>query len=164
MIERIIGLVFVLIVVASGAMAGSDEAPVWLRQAAALPVAAFDKKVSTVVLLDESTINVTADGRVTTTSTYAIRILTREGRDNAIATVGYETDYEKLRDFHAWLIRPSGQVKSYGKDNVIDQSNANDVYDESRVSKIVAREDAEAGSVFAYQVTTETHPYFNQST
>ncbi len=160
----LLGLVFILSVVASPALAGGDEAPPWLRQAVALPVAAFDKKVSTVVLVDESTMNVAADGRVTTTSTYAIRILTREGRDNAIATVGYETDFEKVRDFHAWLIRPSGQVKSYGKDNTIDQSNANDVFDESRITKIIAREDAEAGSVFGYQVTTETRPYFNQST
>lgn len=163
MTGRIVGLVFTLIVASAPVLAIGDDAPPWLRQAAALKVAAFDKKVSTIVLVDESTMSVDADGRVTTTSTYAIRILSREGRDNAVATVGYETDFEKVRELRAWLIRPGGQVKSYGKDSIIDAANLNDVYNESRVNKIVARDDAEAGSVFGYQVTTETRPFFNQS-
>jgi hypothetical protein len=36
-----------------------------------------------VVLVDESNMIVAEDGRVTTTSIYAVRILNREGRGNA---------------------------------------------------------------------------------
>jgi hypothetical protein len=160
---RFTALLFFLLLSASSSLAFGDDAPGWLRQAATIPVPTYDKKVSTVVLVDNSTISVGEDGLMTTVSTYAIRILNREGRDEAVAAVGYETDTGKVKDFHAWLIRPSGQVKSYGKDETIDQADLNDVYDESRVRKIVAGTDAEPGAVFGYQTTTETRPFFYQS-
>ena len=107
---------------------------------------------------------VSEDGHVTTVSTYAVRILNREGRGAAIAEDGYDTDTGKVREIKAWLIRPSGQVKSYGKDSIIDQAAAlNDVYDESRLKKIVAVDDVEPGSVFGYQTISEARPFFNQS-
>jgi len=156
-------LLFVLLS-ASSSLALGEDAPSWLRQAATQPVPTYDKKVSTVVLVDNSTITVGEDGQITTVSTYAIRILNREGSDEAVAAVGYETDTGKVKDFHAWLIKASGQVKSYGKDETIDQGDSNDVYNESRVKKIVAVSDSEPGAVFGYQTTTETRPYFYQST
>ena len=140
-----------------------DEAPQWLQQAAAIKVPAYDKKVSAVVLVDDSTVSVGENGQITTTWSYAVRVLTNEGRNEAVAQVGYETDMGKVRDFHAWLIRPSGQVKAYGKDQIVDQTDLNDVYDESRMKRIVAATEAEPGSVFGYQTTTETRPYFYQS-
>jgi hypothetical protein len=161
---RFTALLFLLLLSAASAPVFADDAPGWLRQAAMIQEPTFDKKVSSVVLVDDSAIIVGEDGKLTTVSTYAVRILNREGRDEAVAEVGYETDIEKVRDFHAWLIRPSGQVKSYGKDEIIDLTDSNDVYDESRVKKIVASSDAEPGAVFGYQTTTETRPFFYQST
>lgn len=162
--SRLVLLCFSTVLMATPALAVGDDAPAWLRQAAALKAPAYDKKISSVVLLDESTMTVGEDGRVTTVSTYAVRILNREGREAAVASEGYETDFGKVREMHAWMIRPSGQVKSYGKDDVIDQAEAlNDVYDESRLKKIVAVDDAEPGSVFGYQTTSEMRPYFNQT-
>jgi hypothetical protein len=160
---RFIAVLFFLLLSASSSPAFNDDAPAWLRQAAALPVPTYDTKVSTVVLVDNSTITVGENGLITTVATYAIRILNREGRDEAVAAVGYETDTGKVKDFHAWLIRPSGQVKSYGKDEIVDQSDLNDVYDESRLKKIVAGSDAEPGAIFGYQTMTETRPFFYQS-
>lgn len=161
---RFTALLFFILLSASSSLAFGDDAPGWLRQAATLPAPTYDKKVSTVVLVDNSTITVGEDGQITSTDTYAIRILTREGRDEAVAEVGYETDTGKVKDFHAWLIKPSGQVKSYGKDETIDKADLNDVYDESRAKRIVAGDDAEPGAVFGYQTTTETRPFFYQST
>jgi hypothetical protein len=71
--------------------------------------------VPAVVLLDEATTTVGEDGRLTTTKTYAVRILTNEGRAYAFAAAGYETDSGKIRDIRAWLIRPSGQTKLTAK-------------------------------------------------
>jgi len=163
MILRFLGLCFVIAVAALPVAAFGDEAPLWLQQAAALKVPAYDKKTSTVVLVDESTMTVGEDGRVTTVSSYAVRILNQDGRKSAVAMVGYATDTGKVRDFRAWLIRPSGSAKAYGKDQIVDEADINDVYDESRSKKITARDDAEPGSVFGYQVTTEERPYFNQT-
>ena len=152
MTKRLVGLFFILAMVATPALALGDDAPAWLRQAAALTNPVYDKTVSTVVLVDDSTMTVSDDGHITTVSTYAVRILNREGRNAAIAEDTYETDMGKVREIKAWLIRPSGQVKSYGKDSIIDRAVAlNDVYDESRLKMIVAVDDVEPGSVFGYQ-------------
>ena len=163
MLKQLIGACFALVLLAVPASALGDEPPSWLRQAAALKLPTYDKKVSSVVLVDESNMVVGEDGRVTRTSTYAVRILTRDGRGSAVAAEGYETDFGKIREIRAWLIQPSGKVSSYNNDNVIDEADLDDVYNESRVKRIVARNDAEAGSVFGYTIVSEMKPFFNQS-
>jgi len=163
MILRLLCLCFAIAVSALPVAALGDEVPLWLQQAAARKVPVYDKKVSTVVLVDESTMTVGEDGRVITVSCYAVRILNQDGRRNAAAFVGYETDRGKVREFRAWLVRPGGSTKTYGKDHIIDEADINDVYEESRSKKITARDDAEPGSVFGYQVTAEVRPFFNQT-
>jgi transglutaminase-like putative cysteine protease len=140
-----------------------DDAPGWLRQAAGSPVATYDKKVAAVVLVDESTTTVDDDGKVVRVTTGAVRILTNEGRREAVAEATYDTDTGKVREIKAWMVRPSGQIKNYGGKDVIDEAEAlNDVYDESRVKKISGVDDAEPGAVFGFQITTEERPFFNQ--
>ena len=141
-----------------------DEAPPWLQQAAAIKAPPFDKKVSALVLVDDATMTVGEDGSVVTTYNYAVRVLTREGKDAAVAVTTYTTDRDKVREFRAWLIRPSGQVKSYGKGDIADEAQAlNDVYDESRSKTISAIREAEPGSVFGFQSVSESRPYFHQT-
>ena len=141
----------------------AEEAPQWLQQAAAIKVPVYDKEVPGVVLRTEQNIVVNDDGRLTTTVTYAVRILTRDGRALADAMEMYLTKSGKINDMHAWLIRPNGVVKKYGKDEIADRvSDPNDIYDEYRVKEIDASNDAEAGAVFGYQATSEDHPLFNQ--
>jgi len=81
-----------------------------------------------------------------------------------VAAAPYTTDRDKVREFHAWLIKPSGQVKAYGKNDTADQAQAlNDVYDESRTKRISAVADAEPGAVFGFQSISESRPYFYQT-
>ncbi|MGH9872644.1 MAG: DUF3857 domain-containing transglutaminase family protein [Pyrinomonadaceae bacterium] len=162
MFLRVIGLCFLTAVVFTP-VAASDEAPSWLQQAAAMKVPIYDKDVPAVVLQNDQTLTVSEDGRVTTTTTYAVRILTREGRDYAEAAEGYLTNSGKVRELHAWLIRPNGSVKRYDKDDIVDRINdPNDIYDEYRLKLIDGSRDAEAGAVFGYQSTSEERPLFNQ--
>ena len=163
MLKRLFGSCFALVLLAVPVAALGDEPPSWLRQAAALKVPAYDKKISSVVLVDESNMVVAEDGRMTRTSLYAVRILTREGRNSAIAAEGYETDFGKIREIRAWMIPASGKSMSYDNEDVVDEADLNDVYNESRVKRIVARDDAEPGSVFGYMIVSEMRPYFNQS-
>ncbi len=99
-----------LTMTAGAAFAKDDDAPAWLRQAAAKRATAYDKEVPAVVLHDEDQVTVTNDGRVTTTTRFAVRVLTRNGREAARAAEPYVTDGSKIRDMRAWLIRVSGQV------------------------------------------------------
>ncbi len=140
-----------------------EEAPGWLQQAAALKVPAYDKEVPAVVLRNDEDVVVNNDGRVTTTTTYAVRILTRDGRGYARAIEHYLTNSSKINDLHAWLIRPNGVVKKYGKDETVDViADVNDIYNEYRKKVIYAVDDADIGVVFGYQATGEDHPLFNQ--
>ena len=69
-----------------------------------------------------------------------------------------------MRELHAWLIKSSGQIRKYGKDDIIDAvEDPNDVYNESRFKLIDASKDADAGAVFGYQAVTEEKSIFSQN-
>ena len=147
----------------AGATPG-DETPQWVQQAATVKVPTYDKDVPAVVLVDESTVTVGADGRTSEVYNYAIRILRREGRDYAVGNVGYIPEIGKVKEFRAWLIRPGAETKRYGKDNTVDSAAAlNDVYNEYRLQKISAEADATEGAVFAYSYTREDRSVFTQA-
>jgi hypothetical protein len=147
----------------TGANAMGDDAPAWLQEAAKISVPAYEKDVPAVVLLREQQVTIGEDGRVTTVTTFAIRILIHEGRDYAEAREFYASDAGKVRDMRGWLIRPTGQIKKYGKDETIDAiQDLNDIYNESRVKLIDASKEADTGSVFGYQATTEEKSIFSQ--
>ena len=154
--------VLLLAAAATHASPGED-APQWLQQASAIKVPVYDKEVEAVVLRNDQAVVVNEDGRLTTATTYAIRILTHEGRGYAQAVELYLTKSGKIREMNAWLIRPNGFVKKYGKDQTTDRiSDPNDIYDEYRVKHIDASNDADTGVVFGYQSTSEERPLFNQ--
>ena len=96
----------VLLLLISPALA-SDDVPAWLSQAATVSAPIYEKDVPAVVLVNDQRVTVGEDGRVITTRNYAVRILLREGRDYAFAREVYQTDTAKVREIHAWLIRPS---------------------------------------------------------
>lgn len=165
---RILGLGCALVLLfcapTFAAAGGGDEAPAWLTQAAAAPAPPYAKDVPAVVLHNEQQVSIGNDGKITTTTTYAVRILLREWRGLAEASESYSTDTGKIRELKAWLIRPTGQVKKYGKDETLDiAGDPNDVYNESRTKFISASDDADAGAVFGYQSVSEERALFPQT-
>ncbi len=143
--------------------ARADDTPPWLRQAAAMTTPTYDKNVPAVVLLDEAQMTVNDDGRLTTVTRYATRILAREGRGFATARAVYHPDTDRVKDFRAWLIPATGQPKQYGKGESVDMAaSAEDVYNEARYVMLSLRDEAEAGSVFGYEITTESKSVFTQ--
>ncbi|HEU4507749.1 MAG TPA: DUF3857 domain-containing protein [Pyrinomonadaceae bacterium] len=155
-------IVLMLAVPALAAPAG-DEAPSWVQQATSIKVPSYDKDVPAVVLVEESNTTISSDGKVTKVYNIAIRILRREGREYAVAGVGYNTEFSKVKEFRAWLIRPGSETKRYGKDETVDiAGDLNDVYNEYRMKRISATSDADAGMVFAFSYTTEDRSVFSQ--
>lgn len=146
------------------AAAAGDDVPAWLKAAAASTAPAYDKRVKAVVLHHERNVTVGDDGRVVTSTNYAVRVLSREGREEATAHALYLNGAGKVRELKAWLLRPGGEVRKYGKDETVDMAlNAEDVYDEARLRVISARDEAEApGTVFGYQSVTEERTVFSQ--
>lgn len=156
-----IGLLILLMSISVSAM--SDDVPAWVQQTSAIHYPTYDKDVPAVVLLNELVKVVDAKGQVTETRNYAVRILKREGRDYAVGHVGYIPDVDKVKELRAWLIRSSGDIKRYGKDDSVDVAGAdNDVYNEYRMRLISAKTEADAGMIFAYSYTTEDRSVFSQ--
>ncbi len=140
-----------------------DSAPIWLKQAAAVNVPTYAKDVPGVVLQDSQEITLDGEGRLMTTENYAVKILTREGRELAAARAFYLVSFSKVRDISGWIIRPDGSVKEYDKKTVLDIiSDQDDVYNEGRIKIIDASSDVDAGFVFGYTVVTEDRPLFYQ--
>jgi uncharacterized protein DUF3857/transglutaminase superfamily protein len=140
-----------------------DKAPDWLTQAAALKVPPYEKDTPAVVLLDEQRDEVDEDGHLHSVHRFAVRLLTREGRSAAVAYETYQKDTDKVHSLDAWLIRPSGEVHEYGKDEVADLAlGGKAVYDEARARMVSAAEAADAGAVFGYESETESRSVFTQ--
>ncbi|HEY7181506.1 MAG TPA: DUF3857 domain-containing protein, partial [Blastocatellia bacterium] len=163
MLKRLIFSICLAACLQAAAAAKGDEAPAWLREAASITVPTYDKDVKAVTLHDESRKTVEEDGRITTVTYHAVRILAREGRRYAKATEGYNNGTGKVKEMRAWLIRPSGEVHAYGKKEIIDAALVdNDVYNEVRVRVISAEDEADAGCVFGYEVITEEREVHSQ--
>jgi hypothetical protein len=140
-----------------------DDVPAWLSQLRGLQVSGYNKDVTAVVLQNDCVVTVGSDGKTTTTRTYAVRLLTREGRKEAVVVHPYLVSSGKVREIKGWIIRADGTAKSYGKDEVLDQiADPDDIYNEYRLKIIDASGEADAGAIFAYQVTSEESPLFDQ--
>ena len=163
MLKRLLVSICLAACLQAVAAAKSDDAPAWLRQAASTAVPTYGKDVHAVTLHDESRKTVEEDGRITTVTCYAVRILAREGRGHARAREDYNTGSGKVKEMRAWLIRPSGEIRSYGKKEIVDAAMVNnDVYNEVREKIISAADEADAGCVFGYEVITEDREVFSQ--
>lgn len=161
MFPRLISLIFLSSLFSLAAFA--DDAPAWLKQAASLPTPTYEKNISAVVLQKEIQVTIDSDGKLITTENYAVKVLSREGRREAVALAFYLVSSGKIRDMNGWMIRPDGLVKEYNKKTIIDQiSDPDDVYNEGRVKIIDASNDVDVGSVFGYTVVSEEPPLFYQ--
>jgi len=141
----------------------ADDAPPWLRQAAASAAPQYDARVKAVVLLDEARVAAEEGGKITTTHVRAVRVLTGEGRREASGRVIYQTGTGKVKAMRGWMIWPGGGAKTYGKNHVMDLEVApNDVYNDVRAQVIVASGDAVPGSVFGYEAVLEDKSVFTQ--
>lgn len=163
MTRSILTLIALVFLGAVPAFAAGDDAPSWLKEAAAASVPGYARDIPAVVLRDEQEVRVDASGRMTVTTIWAVRVLLREGREEATMMVPYLTGTQKVKEARAWLIRSDGKVKKYDGDLVVDRiSNPDDIYDEMRLKMALAENDADVGSVFGFQSVTEILPLLNQ--
>lgn len=159
--KRLIACLGALLLMSAAAFA--DEPPPWLKQSASATPPTYDKEVRAVVLHDEARKTVGEDGKIITTNWRAVKILSRDGRGYARAIESYNTGSGKIKEMRAWLIRPTGAVKSYGKKEMIDLAlTENNVYDDIRQKAIFAMDDADAGCVFGYEIITEEREVHSQ--
>src|ERR1051326_5283732 len=94
-----------LLLLFCGLSPAAEDVPAWLRDAASAALPAYDRKVNTVVLLNDEQTVVADSGKLTTTTRTALKFLSRVG-SAATLFEQYDTGSSKVRDFRAWMISP----------------------------------------------------------
>jgi hypothetical protein len=141
----------------------NDNAPGWLREIATRNTPTYPAKVPAVALLRETSITVQENGRIIRSVRNAVKVLTREGRDEAHGDLVYSAATGKIRDARAWIISPSGDVLPISKTGVLDHPYAvGNPYEDLRVRELDARDKVDPGSVFGYELVSEDVPAFPQ--
>lgn len=144
-------------------MWASDDVPGWLSEAASRKVPAYPPKVPAVELIRETSITIEENGHFVTSVRNAIKVLTREGRGRASASLSYLAGTGKIREARAWMISSSGGTLKIGKENMTDGPYANgNAYEELRVRHLDGRSKADPGSVFGYELVSEDLLPFTQ--
>ena len=139
------------------------DPPAWLREMARAPVAPQGPSIPAVILVNDQRVTIEDDGRIVTNTSYAVRILTRSGRAAASGTEVYRTDSGKVRDLRAWLIPATGNTREYDNRQAADLALVNnDIYNEARIKRISAVDEAQPGAVFGYEAISEDRAIFTQ--
>src|SRR5215471_5334781 len=134
----------------------AEEPPAWLRGAVALATPPSARQAPAIVLRNEQVVTLLESGRTEILTRSAVRVLSRNGRNAAVACLPYLPGAAKIRDFRAWIVRPSGAVQSYARSHILDVALAqDDIYHEARAKELDASADAEPGSVFGYEAEVE---------
>ncbi|OAM87769.1 DUF3857 domain-containing protein [Termitidicoccus mucosus] len=129
--------------------------PRWMTEAMARACPAGDHDTPAAVIHDEALTTVASDGKITTRTMHAVRVLTRYGRDYATVAIPYTADTENISGFRAWLRLPSGEVKEYrAKDTADIALSPEAVYADTR-SIVFTPPNVVAGSVFGFEYTRE---------
>ncbi len=151
----------ILILAASSALA---DIPGWFREASTVAHPKYSPTTKGVALFYEERVQVEPTGKQTSTVRKAIKILNREGKNEAIGSVSYESKGSKVKDFKAWLIYPGGKTKEYSKKDFIEGNAKPDfvLYSTRKFTMINASADVDPGTVFGYEATLEEDTVFSQ--
>jgi transglutaminase-like putative cysteine protease len=154
------GVLPLLLSVLSAPSAFAADAPEWVRRAVAT-APQYDPVANRAAhLLREETVSVDEGGKARIVRRGVVRILTPEGRSEAIAVVPYLQRSDDIKSFRAWVLRPSGATKALDDSDVLDMEVGTGLYSETRVRSIVATDQVEPGAVFAYEADLESRFVF----
>jgi len=159
-------ILLICVILAAGAsLRAADKAPDWVQELSSRALPTYGPEVHSVMLLDEARTAIDPSGHRESHLRQAVRIVTVEGRNDAVAAIEYLKGAGKIHDFHAWLISPGGFVKAYGKDNLVDVALKESfaLYEDYRMRLIEAR-NPEVGSTFAWSADVEQSSYIPQDT
>ncbi|MFN7919759.1 MAG: DUF3857 domain-containing protein [Bryobacteraceae bacterium] len=152
------------VLVCAMALVAADDAPQWLRDLAAMQVPAQPAKAPAVVLLDEQSTTVDDSGVAVHRRQKAMKILTNEGRREAVAADAYYAKGGKVRDIRAWTILPDGRTIRYGKEKAVERARVDgySLYNDMKVVTISGSADANPGAVFGFELVSEEKTVFTQ--
>jgi transglutaminase-like putative cysteine protease len=149
----------------AGAIFGSPgPVPDWVKAAAQQKLPEFPGNPKAVVLLDETTYTVGADGRAMEHVRRVVKILRPQGRDYGYPVVWYDKD-SKVQSMHVWSIDAAGHEYSL-KDNEIGDIGVpgagGDLYSDDR-ARVADPPGRDPGGVVAYEYEKRERPYLAEA-
>ena len=154
--------ILALLLVVAPVFAAASTTPDWMRAAASSPVHAYPPDTNAVVLLDESTANITAPGEVEFSSRRLVRILRPEGRKEGQLRV-YLGASDKLQGVHAWTIDQSGREYEVKDKEFIEVSPFHEALYTDLKYRSTEAPAANPGSVIGFEYTVKRHTFVDQT-
>lgn len=145
---------------------GAPSAPDWLTALAKTAPTVSTKDADAVMLLDEGAIEIDSDGRRTTRTRQAFKILNRDGKKHAVAHINYQSGSNEPKSFKAWVIKPGGEVIALGKKDVRDitlYASALELYSDSRRQILSAEDDVAPGSWVGFEAVAVERSVFYET-
>jgi hypothetical protein len=148
-----------------GAFGSKDSVPDWVRAAAAQPLKTYSPETEAVVLLDDRTVTVAADGKAVERRRHVVKILRPKGRDDGYVGVYFDKD-SKILSLHVWSIGPDGHEYEVKDKEMADAGlpgEGGQLYQDVRV-RMVNPPGRDPGGVVAYESEQRVEPYLHEAT
>ena len=142
----------------------SDKVPDWVRAAAQLKLPDYPETTKAVVLLEETTYTVGANGKAVEHVRSVVKILRPQGREYGIPSVWFDKD-SKVTSMHVWSIDPAGHEYAL-KDSEISEygspGEGGELYSDDK-AKVADPPGRDPGGVVAYEYTENERPYLAET-
>lgn len=161
---RFATVVLILLSAAPFCFAKQDTVPDWVRDAAAQKLPDYPAETNAIVLLDDTTYSVAANGQATEHYRRVVKILRPQGRDDATVAVPFDKD-TKILSLHVWSIGPDGHQYAM-KDNEFVQygyPGQGDFFEDDKV-KVADAPGRDPGGVVAYEYEQRIRPFLTEKT
>ncbi|MFL6248567.1 MAG: DUF3857 domain-containing transglutaminase family protein [Thermoanaerobaculia bacterium] len=159
MIRRFVAFAAVIAALAPAAF-GAKELPSWIRAAvpAELPPAG---DAHAMVLLDETVLQLTPAGEISSRHRRVVKVLTAAGRDEAYVGVPFDNE-TKIKSLNGWSIDPAGLEYTLRERDAIETSVGDfELYTDTRMK--VLKVPADIGSIVAFEYERNERPHLLQS-
>ena len=146
------------------AWAGSVQVPDWMRAAAQEKLPEYGPKTEAVVLLEETTLTVQANGSAVEKIRRVVKILRPQGRVYGEVVVPFNAD-SKLNFLHVWSIGPDGHEYAMRDDESIESGvrESGMLYVDERF-KVAHAPGRDVNGIVAYEYEQRVPSYFSEDT
>jgi transglutaminase-like putative cysteine protease len=146
------------------AFAKGDSVPDWVHDAAAQKLPQYPAETNAVVLLDQRTYTVDADGRAVKHVRRVVKILRPQGRDEGVIHIDYDKDM-KILSMNVWSIAPDGHEYTMKDKDFTDEGfGAGDLIFADDRYRVAHAPGSDPGGVIAYEYERRERPYMNEVT
>ena len=144
---------------AGGIFGSPAPMPDWVREAAKQTLPSYPKTTKAVVLLNEVTYTVGANGQAVEHVRRVVKILRPQGRDYGYPVVYFDKD-SKVLSMHVWSIDAAGHEYSLKDNEIMEIGHPGDgeMYNDAR-AKVADPPGRDPGGIIAYEYEERERPY-----